>query len=446
MNPSPTRRLIVTFVLIVGLVSLAWWFLISHSFIKVSLGDTSRVQVMDAQTNKTVAEATAERWLNLPTGDYLFSYYQGDSITSMQSRHIGAFSFGSVAATVGDNQKLSTILKRPADFVTPLGSGVIYVDKNTRGVSYAQGGTVTDLSSQLGLTSDPNASLQLSAQPIYNGVVNIQAVSGGKVCITTTRNIYLLSSPSNIATLALYNHGTLNYTTSAYDAQTNKLYAMVPRTSSLYRYDLGQPDQVPTELKTSARIMNRITAGNGKLILSYDDVPNTTAAVLSQYDVRYQVTPIIVDADTGKTLRELSDYRASTHISISGNGHYAAIKRKWANTITVYDLERNSTRSIPAYDTGGITWKQDVAYVARAGAVWSYDATSQAAGLTRVGTVNEAATRLSPTATGLLVSTNADTTSLLSPAGTAAPAIPPAIIAAPSANPLIYYLPSPETD
>src|SRR5438309_763894 len=101
MTPRLRLAPVIGFLVLAGLVVAVWMLLVGHSFVTVKIGDgATDVQLENSQTGRTVAQPNVTSTLNLPTGDYTVKYYQNDQLLSLQSYHVGPFSFGSISPQI----------------------------------------------------------------------------------------------------------------------------------------------------------------------------------------------------------------------------------------------------------------------------------------------------------------------------------------------------------
>lgn len=310
-------------------------------------------------------------------------------------------------------QKPATLLNHPADLVTPLGQGYLFLDKTSRGLFYADAAGTISLNTQIGLTTDPNESSIPNSGPTYNTVVYLEAMNGGGVVVTTTRQVFIVRSTRGVISLPTPNE-TVDFTASAYDSQTNTLFLLASYSKNIYRYDLGKVTEPPSIAYKSKLEINRLAAGGGKLAAYFDAVPTIEAVVLEQYSQKRQLTPLLINASTGTLIKEISNFAPVTYLSISGNGQYLAIKKKLASTITAYQVSNGQTVSLPSYDTGGIAWLGNTLYLARDKGIWTYDPAKPKSGIIKIADVSAPITRLI-TNGAIVASTNTNVTSVLIP-------------------------------
>jgi hypothetical protein len=305
-----------------------------------------------------------------------------------------------------------TFLSTPADFVTPLGQGYLFFNRATRGVSYGSAAGTTNVSGSYSLTTDPNPSKILGGDSVADTVVNIEPVTGGGAVVTTTKGAFLVSAANAVTKLPDFTDRLLDFTSSAYDAGTNSLFALSAYSKTVYRYDLSRP-AAPTEVYTAPREINHIAAAGSKFVVFFDDVPNAEPGVLAAYAKTRQLDPLVVDATTFKLVRTLSGLQPVTNISVSGSGKYLAIKRKYEPTVTLHSLSGGQNYRLPGYDTGGAGWQADTYFLAREKAVWSFDPNAKAGVLTKVAEVAEPVTHLRLTATDTILTVNTGQTMIL---------------------------------
>ncbi len=446
MNTGILIRRAILGLILIGALTGFWYFTISHSFVQLTLpSGTDKAEVTNSQTGRTITTRASSGWINLPTGDYVITYYQAGQATNMQFTHIGPLSVQSVKPSQAQpGQKPLTVLNHAADLVTPLGNGYLYLDKATRGLSYADAAGTTDISARFHLTTNPGASLAVSDQSILNTVIGLEPVTGGGVVVTTTRGVFTASSPTNITQLPVFPTANLNHTSSAYDRQTGSLFVLSSYSKTLYRYNLNKPAAAPAVFYQGKLELNRLAAGGGKVVAYFDSVPSTEPAVLAQYAFKRQLNPLVIDAD-GQLIKELTGFQPATYLSVSASGNYLAIKKKLAGSITIYDLASNKTTTIPSHDTGGAGWRGDTFYLARDNAIWSYN-TIDDDGLTKVAGTNAPVTRLVLTPSQTILTTNQNTTASLEKTGaTKTPVTVPSAPGTPDPARYIYYAPPPET-
>jgi hypothetical protein len=440
MNREMLIRPVILGLVVLGVLWLGWSTLISRSFVSVKLDSSvSNVQV----TGRVSKSITASSWLNLPTGDYVMTYYQGSEVASVQSYHVGALSFGTVTSQVKEpTQKPLVFLNHAANLVTPLDKGYIYLDKATHAVSYADASGVTNISSKFRLTTDPNASLSDSTDTLYDTVINIEPIKSGGVVVTTTRAAFIVQGPSAVTTLKTDVYSRPNYTSSAYDGQTNSLFVLSTHSKTVYRYDVSKPGSLPATFYTGTLELNRLAAGGGKVAAYYDAVPSLEPDVLAQYGLKYQVIPLLLDGSNGKLIQSFKDETGATSVTISDSGQYIAIKRKLAVALSVYDLSSHHVASVPTFDTSGIDWQDSTLYVARDNAIWVYQPDGS---FTKESAAPAPVTRLLVTSAATILTTNADVTAQLVPLATSKIPVVPTSSTAASA-PFIYYAPPSEND
>jgi hypothetical protein len=376
MNHPTTRRAIkwgLLLLVVAALSFIGWQVIFKRPFVQVVLPegtDTVQLrQVIGGQAKTTTATKTSS--LRLPIGGYDATYYKDKRVVGLSHLNVKPAFKQTLSGTVTPpTNKLSTFMHDHAKRVTPLGSGYIFQDTQTRGISYVDAAGAQDISASFLLSQRPQDPDNPDAD--YNTVINIQPAKEG-VVVTTTAAVFLAKSPGDVTRLPSYDKEFLYFTSSSYDAKTNRLFALSAYKTEVFYYDLGNPEQGPKVVYTAGHNVNRVAAGGGKAAVYFDDVPSVNPDVLNIYAKTRQLAPVIFDGSTGKVEKTLDDWQGTTLLTISPDGNYAALKKKFATDMSVIELAGSKSFTVPAPDAGASAWKGSSLYFGRDKGLWSID-------------------------------------------------------------------------
>lgn len=411
-----TLRRIIILVIIVGGLFAAWKFSTRTPTVTVTLpANSDRAELVNTLDDSRVTTSGKEP-VSLTSGTYLVTYFKGDQAVGTHTAKVGKNPGQSIRAELTPPaDKLSTMLYARTDKLTPVGDGYLYINRQTRGVEYASPGGIEDISARFEL-STTQTDLDFTS---YSTVVNIEAVRAGEAIVTTTAAVFTLKDIDSITRLPTSTEDFLNFTSSSYDAKTNRVFLLSSFKKTMYYYDLGKADQGPQAFYTNKLDMNRVVAGGGSVIAYFDDFPSLEQATIDAYSLTRQVAPLVFNADDGKPVRTLDQYKGVTQITISGSGKYMTAKKKFGVTMTVSSLTGGQSRTVLAPDTNGIAWMDDNLYVARGQALWLFKPAEDLDRPALVAIAGEPLRQISASSKGIYVSSTTDFTSKVVPSAVA---------------------------
>lgn len=412
-----TIRRIIILVIVLGGLLAAWKFSTRTPTVTVTLPAGSDRAELVSTVDESRITTSGKEPVSLSSGDYLVTYFKGDQALGTQPAKVGKNPGQSISGELtSPANKLSTMLHARTDKLTPLGDGFLYINRQTRGIEFANANGIEDVSSRFELSTTPTG-LDFTS---YSAVINIEQGRTGDAIVTTTATVFIVKNMNDITRLPLSTQDFLNLTSSSYDAKTNRVFLLSSYKRTIYYYDLGKPDQGPRAFYTNKLDMNRLVAGGGTLIAYFDDFPSLDQAAIDAYSLTRQVAPLVFNADEGKALRTLDQYKGATQITISGSGKYMTVKKKFGITMTVSSLTGSRSHTVLAPDTNGIAWLNDDLYVARGQALWLLKPAEDLDQPGLIATAGVPLRHISASNKGIYVSSTADFTSKVVSSSTAA--------------------------
>jgi hypothetical protein len=366
------KRLItlVVIVIIIAAVLLVGAQLSKHPRVRVVVpqgADTVLLDKVGKNNSGTTTKVTSTSRVTLETGQYAVTYQKDGRAITLTTATVHAGFTQTIDHNVSQpSSKLDTFMHQHARLVTPLGKGYIYVNTENRAIEYMDNTGITDLSQSLLLTQTPADQSDVT----YNTPIAIQPTKDGSVLVTTTVAIFLVKNPSDITSLRSSSDDFLNFTSSSYDAKTNKVFALSSYERKIYSYDLNKPEDSPKVFYKTPKDVNRVSAGGGKVATYFDDVPSVESTVLASYSKTKQLAPLIIDASSAKLLKTLDDWQGTTLLSVSPNGNYVAVKKKFATSMTILGIDTDKSVETVAPDTNTVAWQGDTLYFARDKSLW----------------------------------------------------------------------------
>lgn len=384
VNAKVVRRLLAV-AIVAALLLIAWQLLFKRPFVKVIMpADTNRVVMTSADGDVTAFRSAGTGSHRIVPGDYVAIFYKDDTPLGIQNIHIKPLPLQTITGVVDqDTDKTEVVLHQNADLVTPLGNGYLFLNKKTRGVEYANASGFTDISGSLELLQAPED----ADEPTYNTVINIEPTSDGSAVITTTAAIFLLKDIDDITKFPPSNDVFLNFTASAYDAKTKRIFVLSAGNNQLFYYDITNPETPPKKLVKTKKEVNRLAASGGKVVAYFDDIPSLEPKVLDAYAKDKQLAPVVYDATNGKEVASLDAYQGTTQLSISDSGSFIAIKKKLATTMAIITTEGRHVQLLPASDARGSAWRGDTIFIGRGGQLWSFNAAGKDATIQRIADI-----------------------------------------------------------
>lgn len=403
------QRRLVVIVIVLGLLFLIWQLALRTPLVKVSVpAGADRVELRSVVTDRVVVNTSKGQSSRLASGTYTAVSFKGAQAVGAQMVHIGKglrHTLDLNGASEPSSQ-LSTTLHQRTDKLTRLGDGYLYINRQTRAVEYATPGSIQNVSSLFDVSN--TQSLDITT---LNTVINIEPGKNGQVLVTTTSSVFIVKDLANIVRMPAYDKEFLNFTSSAYDPGTNRLFLLSAHSSSIYYYDLGRTDDGPKVLYNSKLEVNRLVAGGGSVIAYFDDLPSLGSTEVEAYGLTRQLAPLVINASSGKLRHTLDQFVGATQISISGSGKLMAVKKKFATTMTVSSLSGDNSRAVLAADTGGVAWQNDDLYIARDQALWLFKPSENAAKLQLVALTGRPVRQVTTTADEVYVSDTSGFTS-----------------------------------
>lgn len=366
-NRARTIRRMLVLVVIVAVFFVIWKFSTRTPSVTVTLPKgTDRAELVSAADDNVIRTSGKEP-ISLAGGTYFVTYFKGGQAVATQTAKIGKNSGRSITIQLtAATDKLSTVLHARTDKLTPLGDGYLYIDRQTRGITYASTSGIQDVSAQFELSAS-QTDLDFTT---YNTVINIEQGRSGEAIVTTTTAVFVVKNMTDITKLPSATTDFLNFTSSSYDAVSNRVFLLSSYKRVVYYYDLGKPEQGPQTFYTNRLDVNRIVAGGGSVILYFDDFPSLEPDTLDAYGLTRQTAPVVFNSDSGKPVRTLDQYKGATQITISPSGKYMAVKKKFGVTMTMSKLTGDDPHTVLAPDTNGLAWVDDDLYVGRGQALW----------------------------------------------------------------------------
>lgn len=355
---------------------IGWQTIFKRPFVNIVVpegADTVELrQLTEGYKPATVVSVTKSGSHRLPTGDYSITYVKDKRAVGFTQKSIKPALKQSISTTLSaPTNKMSTFMHDHAKLVTPFSGGYLFVDTQTQGISYTSSAGTADVSASFLLSQSPQNPDDPNND--YNTVINIQNTKDGDVVVTTTAAIFLAKSPTDITRLRSYDKEFLNFTSSSYDAKTNRVFALSAYKKEVFYYDLSNIKQGPKVLFTAEKLINRVNAGGGKVAVYFDDVPSIEPEVLKAYALLRQLAPVVIDGNTGKKDKTLDDWQGTTMLTISADGTYAALKKKYATTMSVIELSGSKSITTVAPDAGAIAWQGSKLLFGRDKGLWSID-------------------------------------------------------------------------
>lgn len=387
-------RLAIVLLAIGAVLFLAWELVFKRPSVEIVLPEGSTKARLANTSDNTVIEVTQTERRRLDRATYLITYLKDDQAVGVSKAVVKGLSprqtiEGSIAKP---NNKLSAVLHQHADMLTPFENGYLYLNTQTRGIEYmSAAGGIQELNERFEMAvvaPDPDIAR-------YNTVVNIEAMKNGDAVVTTTSGVFLVKNLNDITKLQLSTEESLNFTSSSYDNTSNRLYLLSSFGKKIYSYDLGFPTERIKVFGEAGKQVNRVVANGGKVIVFYDAVPSAEKHVLDEYDANRQISPLLFSIDGAKLLKTFDDFKGTTQASISGDGRYITLKKKFATTMSLIKVDDGTVYEVPAADAGGITWQGDTLYIARDKSIWSIKPNQDPQAFSYIAATNDTITRLS---------------------------------------------------
>lgn len=373
MNLSSNKRLIrsvLVLVIVVAVLGIAWQTIFSRPFVKVVIPkEADSVTLVRQSETKDRHTANSTTRLRLAVGSYQATYYKAGQAVGITNLSVKPSPWQTLEATLSaPTHALHAFMRQHADLVTPLGKGYLYLNTQTRGLEYADEKDTLQLSEQFELEAGQTDPSEVS----YNAVVAIEPLKDNGAVVTMTSGVWVVKSPTDIHKMPPSFERFLNLTSSSYDSSSNHVYALSTYDKRVYSYDLNKPESPPKMLFEGKKEINRVVAGGGKIITYFDDIPSLEPSVIAAYSNLRQLEPIVYDA-SGKELKRLDNYTATTQARIAGDGSFVALKKKFATDMDIVGLDNNKTYTVPAPDLRGLTWQDDTLYFGREKSLWSFN-------------------------------------------------------------------------
>lgn len=402
-------RWIISILLVTVVVLAGWSIVLRRPSVKLVVPTgADRIVLRDTTTAKVAAQTTKETRVRLDSGSYTATYYKDKTVVGVQTVTISSAPRQTVMASIkAPPNKLLMILHQRADLVVPLGDGYLYLNKATRGVEFADDKGISDISDRFNLLQSPQT--LADEAPTYNTVVNIEPVRNGSVAVTTTAAVFLLRNPGSITRLPAYDKAILNFTSSAYDSRTNRLFVLSSYNKNIFYYDLARLTSGPQVFYANKLEINRVAAGGGRVVAYFDAVPTLEPGVLAAYGIKRQVSPVIFDTVKQKAIATLDSYQGTTLVRIADDGHIA-LRRKFATSLFILDGKGRLVQTLPAPDTSALAWQGGTLYLGRDQALWKYKVGQEDAALTKVARAPGLVVRIMLQDNKLLVSLASDFT------------------------------------
>lgn len=360
---------IVTAVLIIVLLIVSKNYLgrPSVSVIVPNGADTVTFDKISGSTNEQLTIKKTGK-VRMPVGSYAVTYSKDGRTVGMEKAKVKATFSQTIEQTITQpTTTLHTLLYQQAQMITPLGSGYLYKNNQSGGVEYVDANGVADISEKLIMQNFPDN----SDDPLYTAVTAITPITDNEAAITTTNGIFVATGPGTITPLRPSDKEILSFTSSSYDAKTKRLFVIGAFSHQVYVYDMTKLKDAPKPFYKTNFDINRVSAGGGKVVIYFDDLPSTQQSVVDAYSKTKQVNPLLVNAEDGKLIKKLDQWQPLTMASLSPDGQFMLLKKKFATTMQIVSLQDDTVYDIPATDTNTVAWHGDKLYFARDGSIWS---------------------------------------------------------------------------
>lgn len=348
---------------------LIWvfWLILRTPFVTVVIpeGSTGARITQGNGPYKRIIES--ETRLRLKPGEYLVTFFKDERPTHMNLRTVGSWPWQSIKATNSSKSRpLTVATHRQTSKAVPFADGYIYINKQTRGIEFANGSRLIDMSSKFELATTPFQ----SDNPARSTVINIEPATDGGVVVTTTTTAFVVRDLDTIVRLPSYDKDFLNFTSSSYDNVSNRLFLLSSYNRKVFYYDLSNLNQGIKVFHEHNLDINRVTAGGGHLAIYFDNIPSLDPGVLDSYRRTRQLAPVVFTATNKENESILNRYEGVTQLAFSKDSRYLMVKRKFETTATISDPKGGNSLTIPAADGNGFAWDGDSFVFGREKSLW----------------------------------------------------------------------------
>ncbi|MGB4762529.1 MAG: hypothetical protein WBP12_04210 [Candidatus Saccharimonas sp.] len=354
------KRIIVIIFLAIIFAVLLWFFVLTRTFLNIS-SSTGAFEIY--QNGTRVLSDQKNGIVYLKKGNYTIVETKDGNSISAQYLSTTILPWQSVSiippSVTKETYKARLLLGRQAVMITPLGDGYLYKNPETRGIEYADASGIKDVSSSFDIVSkeltEPDSS--------YNTLVNIEKGSDATY-VTTSRAIYRLTSLNDIQGSSL---DGIIITRSSLDNKAKKINFIVfngKGTYSAYSLPTNNLTSPIQQVISGNVLINKIDSNGNTAVVYNDNIPNTTSATTNIYKATRQVSPVIIDLKTSKTV-ELKTPQDTpiADLTLDENGKYIAYRAKMSDYISILDKEdHKEIAKLPATTLTKLKWDSDTLY------------------------------------------------------------------------------------